>query len=284
MDRVRESVTDDPRLSCRRRSQELGLHRSSVWRILKEDLHLTPYIIPVKQALNNQDVAAREEMCRWLQEQFDLDRQWINHVWFTDEAHFHLDSAVNRKSNVFWGQEKPTFVSQRPLHSPKVTAWAALSSLGIIGPFFFENEHGLAENVNQDNYRKIVKRFITTLKRKRVDMDEQWFQQDGATPHAAIATINMLQDTFQDRLISRRTAVNWAAHSPDLNPLDFFLWGYLKNTIYAERHVTLVELKEAITDGIRQITQDICKAVIAHFVKRVEICSRMEGRHFEHLL
>ncbi|GFX65216.1 hypothetical protein TNCV_4821071 [Trichonephila clavipes] len=50
------------------------------------------------------------------------------------------------------------------------------------------------------------------------DVQELWFQQDGATCHTARATINLLKDTFGDRLISRFGPVNWPPRSCDLTP------------------------------------------------------------------
>ncbi|GFT88843.1 hypothetical protein TNCV_906591 [Trichonephila clavipes] len=41
------------------------------------------------------------------------------------------------------------------------------------------------------------------------DVQELWFQQDGATCHKARATIDLLKDTFGDRLISRFGPVSW---------------------------------------------------------------------------
>ncbi|GFU19072.1 putative transposable element [Trichonephila clavipes] len=41
------------------------------------------------------------------------------------------------------------------------------------------------------------------------DVQELWFQQDGATCHTVRATIDLLKDTFGDRLISRFGPVNW---------------------------------------------------------------------------
>ncbi|GFU72615.1 hypothetical protein TNCV_4838431 [Trichonephila clavipes] len=52
------------------------------------------------------------------------------------------------------------------------------------------------------------------------DVQELWFQQEGATCHTARATIDLLRDTFGDRLISRFGPVNWPPRSCDLTPLD----------------------------------------------------------------
>jgi hypothetical protein len=43
------------------------------------------------------------------------------------------------------------------------------------------------------------------------------------------------------------------AHSPDLNPPDFYLWGYLKDNVYENNPQTIGELKAAITAKIREI-------------------------------
>ncbi|GFV53058.1 uncharacterized protein TNCV_4644171 [Trichonephila clavipes] len=71
------------------------------------------------------------------------------------------------------------------------------------------------------------------------DIEELWFQQDSATCHTARATIDLLKDTFGDRLISCFGPVNWPPRSCDLTPRDYFLWGYVKSLVYAESHKRL---------------------------------------------
>jgi hypothetical protein len=67
-----------------------------------------------------------------------------------------------------------------------------------------------------------------------------YFMQDGATAHTATYPINVLNEVFENRLISREL---WPARSPDLNPCDFNLWGNLKYKVYSNNPHTLVELK-----------------------------------------
>src|SRR6476661_2142954 len=61
-----------------------------------------------------------------------------------------------------------------------------------------------------------------------MDVDDMWFQQDGATCHTANETMALLRDKFNGRVISRGNDVNWPPRSCDLTPMDFFLWAYLK--------------------------------------------------------
>ncbi|GFV35765.1 uncharacterized protein TNCV_913551 [Trichonephila clavipes] len=84
---------------------------------------------------------------------------------------------------------------ETPLHPEKLTVWCALWAGGIIGPYFFKNDEGHNVTVNGDRYRaKITKFFIPELNNH--DVQELWFQQDGATCHTARATIDLLKDTF----------------------------------------------------------------------------------------
>ncbi|GFV82046.1 transposable element Tc1 transposase [Trichonephila clavipes] len=82
---------------------------------------------------------------------------------------------------------------------------------------------------------------------------ELWFQQDGTTCLTARATIDLLKDTFGDCLISRFGPVNWPPRSCDLTPLDYFLWGYVKSLVYADKPQTLDHLE----DNIRRVIADI---------------------------
>ena len=130
-----------------------------------------------------------------------------------------------------------------PLCTEKCTVWAAMSRHGIIGPFFFEDRQGRTTTVDTEGYIEILKKFWCALGRRNLDRDSQWFMQDGAAPHCSHRTLEWLREKFGDCIISRRCDIEWAPHSPDLNPLDFHLWGYLKERVYERSPTTLQELK-----------------------------------------
>jgi hypothetical protein len=105
--------------------------------------------------------------------------------------------------------------------------------------------------------------------------------QDGATAHAATYSINVLNEVFEDRLISRGL---WPARSPDLYTCDFYLWGNLKDKVYSNNPHTLIELKQSIRETISSIEVSELKLVSNNIFSRHEACLRAEARHFEHLL
>ena len=47
----------------------------------------------------------------------------------------------------------------------------------------------------------------------------------------------------------------WPARSPDLNPLDFHLWGHLKSIVYATSIENAEMLRNRIEQGFRQIRE-----------------------------
>jgi hypothetical protein len=115
------------------------------------------------------------------------------------------------------------------------------------------------------------------------------FQQDGAPAHTAKNTAPYLKAYFANRIISKsnrylETEVEWPTRSPDLTIPDFFLWGHLKNRVYATGPQTLDELKVKIENEIKNISSETLIKVSDNMTRRVGLCLENGGRHFQHLL
>ncbi|GFU27659.1 putative transposable element [Trichonephila clavipes] len=108
-------------------------------------------------------------------------------------------------------------------------------------------------------------------------LTELWFQQDGATCHTARATIDLLKDTFGDRLISRFGPVNWPPRSCDLTPLDYFLWGYVKSLVYADKPQTLDHLEDNIRRIIADIRPQMLEKVNENWTSRLDYIRASRG-------
>ncbi|GFU00628.1 putative LOC100569746 [Trichonephila clavipes] len=106
---------------------------------------------------------------------------------------------------------------------------------------------------------------------------ELWFQKDGATCHTARATIDLLKDTFGDRLISRFGPVNWPLRSCDLTPLDYFLWGYVKSLVYADKPQTPDHLEDNIRRIIADIWPEMLEKVIENWTSRLDYIRASRG-------
>ncbi|GFX80262.1 uncharacterized protein TNCV_2642781 [Trichonephila clavipes] len=116
------------------------------------------------------------------------------------------------------------------------------------------------------------------------EVQELWSQQDGATCHTARATIDLLKDTFGDRLISHFGPVNWLPRSCDLTPLDYFLWGYVKSLVYADKPQTLDHLENNIRRVIADIRPQMLEKVIENWTSRLDYIRASRGSHMPEII
>ncbi|CAF3947430.1 unnamed protein product, partial [Rotaria magnacalcarata] len=107
---------------------------------------------------------------------------------------------------------------------------------------------------------------------------------DGAPSHFSIDVRRYLDDHFPGRWVGRGGSIRWAPQSPDLTPLDFFLWEHIKNNIYKTLIKDITELKRRIETEIKSISKEILYNGFSNISKRMNLCISVDGSHFEHLL
>ncbi|GFV44791.1 uncharacterized protein TNCV_563421 [Trichonephila clavipes] len=129
-------------------------------------------------------------------------------IWQQDGAQWHL-SVRDWLNITVPGQ----WIFHKRPHDKACSAWPPHSPDLTSCDFYL---------FNGDRYRAMITNFFIPELNNH-DVQELWFQQDGATCHTARATIDLLKDTLGDRLISRFGSVNWPPRSCDLTPLDYFL-------------------------------------------------------------
>ncbi|GFW91419.1 uncharacterized protein TNCV_3375851 [Trichonephila clavipes] len=191
-------------------------------------------------------------------------------------SHFWLNGNVNKQNCRIWSEANPQVYVETPLHLEKLIVWCALWVGGIIGPYFFKNLEGHNVTVNGDRYRATIANFFISELNNH-DVQELWIQQDGATCHTVRATIDLLKDTFGDRLISRFGPVNWPPRSCDLTPLDYFMWGYVKSLVYADKPQTLDHLEDNIRRVIADIRPQMLEKVIESWTSRLDYIRASRG-------
>lgn len=240
---------------------------------MKKKLHFHPYKMSVVQELFPQDAITRVNYCHWFNANIRND-DVLDVTFFSDEAWIHLSGYINSQNYRTWASQNPHNFVATTLHPQKLGIWVAMSRRRIIGPIIFR------DTLNAANYRQLILQpFIDQLHDD--ELQRGFFQQDGATPHTANETITYLQQFFDDRIISRG---RWPPRSPDLTPLDYFLFGQLKNEVFKNRIHTLEDLEVAIIHVMQNITPDILQNVFENMKRRVDICLQNNGGHFEHMM
>ena len=90
---LREHHEESPRKSTLRLSQETGISRTSVLRILHDDLKLFPYKIQILQRQTDQNKAERETFCEDISQRIENDPGLLDLNDFNDVDHCGLCGA-----------------------------------------------------------------------------------------------------------------------------------------------------------------------------------------------
>ena len=85
----------------------------------------------------------------------------------------------------------------------------------------------------------------------------------------AEAIFEILRHVFEDRIISRRADVVWPPRSCDLTPLDYCLWGAVKDKYHADNPETIDDLKDNICKAIGEIQLHTIDNVLKNWTDRM---------------
>ena len=90
---------------------------------------------------------------------------------------------------------------------------------------------------------------------------------------------------FGSQIIEHGSFKEWPPRLPDLTPLDFFLWGYLKEQAYATPPQTLQDLEWHIMDYYccANVSSLVLQRVECEIQTRIQTCIAVEGDKLEHL-
>ena len=107
------------------------------------------------------------------------------------------------------------------------------------------------------------------------------FQQDSAPAHRARLTVELLLRRETPDFIAPDM---WSPNSPDLNPVDYRIWGLMWERVYRSPIPDVAELRKRLTDTWARFQQDVVDEAVEQWRKRLRACVRARGGHFEHIL
>lgn len=276
MEIIDEMIFQNPKLTISEVSARIRLPRSTSGRIMK-DMGLKSYVIQTHQQLDVEDYDMRLDFAQTF---MPILRQCIDNgtvrIGPSDEATFHTSGRVHKWNCRIWGYQKPREVHEYKRGSSKINVWCMMTSKTVIGPYFFENQ-----TVDSQKYLDMLKNFLyPELQKKRV-VRGFWFMHDGAPIHNSKIVKEFLNKKFPGRWIGRGGSIPWPARSPDLTPLDFFLWGFVKQKVYKQKIQNVDHLKQLIKEAVDSITPEMCEATFSNWLKRLECIEETQGRHIE---
>ncbi|GFU54188.1 uncharacterized protein TNCV_3618451 [Trichonephila clavipes] len=104
-------------------------------------------------------------------------------------------------------------------------------------------------------------------------------------PDSAISAFHWTARRLMPRRIWMRFGpVNWPPRSCDLTPLDYFLWGYVKSLVYADKPQTLDLLEDNIHRVIADIRPQMLEKVIENWTSRLDYIRASRGSHMPEII
>lgn len=275
---VMQSVVEMPTTSISTLSRNLNISYTSIQRLLKKN-KFKAYKPKFVHTLMERDYDQRMYFSFWLQGKIEEDRSFTKFILFSDECTFTSNGVVSSQNCRWWADRNPDFIIEtNNQYYFKVNVWCGIFNNRIIGPFFFR------EALNAVRYLQFLQNeFFAVLENFTLEERlKMYFQQDGASIHSTLEVRNWLNTTFSGKWIGRFSEINWPPRSPDMTPCDFFLWGYLKNKVYAHRPFqNVVHLEETIHQCIAEIPPHFLAKIQHQMYQRTILCIERNGRHVE---
>lgn len=273
----------NPQASCRSCADNLGnVSHVAVWNVLRShELH--PFRYQRVQGLLPEDYPHRVNFCRWYLDKIRYNRHFPSSILFTDEATFTREGIFNHQNWHHWAEENPHNITEnKHQHRFSANVWAGIVGNHLIGPYVFVARlTGDAYNAFLHNTLPLLLEDVPLNVRRTM-----WYQLDGAPPHYSRVARETLNIKFPDRWIGRGGPVIWPARSPDLNPLDFYLWGHMKSLVYATPVASEEDLiaRIAVAAGDIAEKRGVFQRVRESLEKRCRMCIEEGGGHFEQFL
>jgi hypothetical protein len=259
-----------------------GVSQSSVTRIVHMDLSLKCLKKRRAQELTDANRLKRLSLAKKLLSTYSAND--VNFIWFTDEKVFTVATPKNPQNDRLYapvGVRKADVDAKRLLRTRTTFSQSVMVSVGVskLGSTHIIFIHP-GVKINGEYYRDVLLMQEMLPVIREISGEFFVFQQDGAPAHRARDTVKLLERETP-AFISPEM---WPPNSPDLNPVDYRIWGMMQQRVYQKKINTVDELKQRLVDVWQRLQQSDIDNAIDEWRKRLRACIRANGGHFEHML
>ena len=140
--------------------------------------------------------------------------------------------------------------------------------------------------INAENYLKMLQTHVRPALTRMRKLSSTVFMQDGAPAHFSSRVRNYLEQTFGvNQVISRGCSTNRPARSPDLTPMDYWLWGTLKARVFHHDPPTSIpQLRQRVIEECERFAPDEFSNAVGDLTHRIDKMTEVQGQNFEHFL
>lgn len=233
------------------------------------------------QHLRISDYQKRRIFCRWILRKQRQDPNFCKKILWSDESRFNNNGWFNRNIHYRWTQGNQHFHRETAFQERfGINVWLGILDTKVVGPFFF-NEHLTGEmyyNFLNNSLQDLLDDLPLNILRNFV-----YYQQDGAPAHRDRRCTRFLNNFKPNCWIGNNGPINWPARSPDITPMDFSIWGFIKDQVYLTTPRNKDDLILKIREACNKITPTMLRRIQKKIIKRAQTCLQNNGGHFEHL-
>lgn len=220
----------------------------------------------------------------------------LAHIVFSDEKLFKCEPDICSQNNRVWlksdkkkkehfksPETKKLLVEEKIQRSKGVMVATGFSlHTGLIAPHFVppgvKIDSKAYISILEDHYGPKIAASGTGPGGESF-LDLFCWQQDNAPAHSATETKKWFKDHWPGVEI-----LQWPASSPDLNPMDYAVWGAWEKVLGGKKFASQAELKTAIATAFVQLNLDYAESLeqsVKDWPKRLRACVDADGSHFE---
>ncbi|GJQ79026.1 hypothetical protein Trydic_g187 [Trypoxylus dichotomus] len=275
--KLRDIVRENPNVSTRVAAKLAGVSHSVVHKTFQKNLSNR---CNVKQTLlTEEDCNSRLKFATWFRQKQINDPDFFVKVLFNGECRF-TRRGISKIHGSPW-TNKNLYIIQ-PDHF-FVNIWMGIVDDVLLGP------HILPAELTAETYlhflQNSLQKYLQILPTQK--LERLIFMHDGAAPYISQSVRDFITEMFP-QWIGCGGQTSWSSRSPDLNPIDFFLWSYMESLVYdGEGDIGSEEdLRKRIFNAAIHIQGEAGNSqwIRESLLRHMEACIRVEGRPFVHLL
>lgn len=276
VERVRVAIEQDRRLTVRELEDDLGIPKSTIWRILTEHLAMTRVCAKfIPKLLSEQQKNLRLEIAQDNLESINSDENLLKKVITGDESWVYGYDPETKQQSSQWK------LPNEPWPKKARQSRCNVKSMLIV---FFDHEsvvhHEYApasQTINKEYYVEVLKRLRDAIRRKRPHFWQtgDWLlHHDNAPAHAS----NLVQQYLSKHNV---TQLRQPPYSPDVAPCDFWLFPRLKMPLKGHRFDDKETVEANATNALKAIPKADFEECFKKWKHRYERVIQSNGDYFE---
>lgn len=272
-EKVRNAFAASPDMSTRRASRELGVPPATIHKIMRSSSHREPRLRRYRYLVSTPEPDDQDRRLHFVSEIPSQSDSWLDNVIFSGEMNFYLSGEVSRKDLCIFGSDKSQDLTEDDADTQKVKLFCAISKNKVYGPYFLSLESDYF-------YQRLLEESLLPQLDRDDVADTMMLQVD--------IPLSQFNDTLRHLLDTRLpehcigpvsdSLPAWPSRSPELSPLDFFLWGFVHDYVYdAGPPASIAELRHRIARALSSVPSTLLAQAWDRLYAQVEACRQSQG-------